>query len=46
MHSPIATCNAERSDSSSDTVKARIMHVHDLHAADVALIFAQKARYQ
>ena len=29
----LATC-FERADSWSDTVKARIMHVHDLHAAD------------
>lgn len=29
----LATCN-ERADSWSDTVKARILHVHDLHAAD------------
>ena len=29
----LATCN-ERGDSWSDTVKARILHVHDLHVAD------------
>ena len=47
----LETCY-ERADSWSDTVKARILHVHDLHAADAvyhqtcSVISAQKNRCQ
>ena len=39
----------ERADSWSDTVKARILHVHDLHAADAVYhqtCSAQRSRCQ
>ncbi len=45
----LAICS-ERADSWSDTVKAHILHVHDLHAADavylVVSIFVQESKSQ